>query len=133
MAHLLGAEALHLEYPTKVVFDSVTLGIADGDRIGVVGRNGDGKSSLIRMLAGRQDPDGGRVTRRGGLRVVDVTRDAVRWRYRLPDGVRVDRALLAGTTVVLLGRYRGAVTLAADVALPATEDVTAFVATFTVP
>ena len=69
MAHLLGAEALHLEYPTKVVFDSVTLGIADGDRIGVVGRNGDGKSSLIRMLAGRQDPDGGRVTRRGGLRV----------------------------------------------------------------
>ncbi|MBK7075915.1 MAG: hypothetical protein IPH44_26840 [Myxococcales bacterium] len=71
--------------------------------------------------------------RRAAVRVVDVTRDAVRWRYRLPDGVRVDRALLAGTTVVLLGRYRGAVTLAADVALPATEDVTAFVATFTVP
>ena len=69
MAHLLGAEALHLEYPTKVVFDDVTIGIAEGDRIGVVGRNGDGKSSLIRMLAGRQEPDRGRVTRRGGLRV----------------------------------------------------------------
>lgn len=71
--------------------------------------------------------------RRAAVRVVDVTRDAVRWRYQLPDGVRVDRALLAGTTVVLLGRYRGAVTLAADVALPATDDTTAFVATFTVP
>lgn len=69
MAHLLGAEALHLEFPTKVVFDSVTLGISDGDRIGVVGRNGDGKSSLLGMLSGRLEPDSGAVTRRGGLRV----------------------------------------------------------------
>lgn len=69
MAHLLGAEALHLEYPTKVVFDSVTLGIDEGDRIGIVGRNGDGKSSLLGMLSGRIEPDGGRVTRRGGVTV----------------------------------------------------------------
>ena len=48
MAHLLGAESLHLEYPTKVVFDSVTLGLNEGDRIGVVGRNGDGKSTPAR-------------------------------------------------------------------------------------
>ncbi len=48
MAHLLGAEALHLEFPTKVVFDSVTLGLNEGDRVGIVGRNGDGKSSLLR-------------------------------------------------------------------------------------
>src|SRR5690606_15656927 len=69
MAHLLGAEALHLEYPTRVVFDSVTLGVDEGDRIGVVGRNGDGKSSLLRMLAGTLEPDAGRVTRRSGVRV----------------------------------------------------------------
>ncbi len=69
MAHLLGAEALHLEYPTRVVFDAVTLGVDEGDRIGIVGRNGDGKSSLMGMLAGRIDPDAGRVTRRGGVRV----------------------------------------------------------------
>jgi len=69
MAHLLGAEALHLEFPTKVVFDSVSLGIDEGDRIGVVGRNGDGKSSLLAMLAGRLEPDGGRVTVRRGVRV----------------------------------------------------------------
>ncbi len=69
MAHLLGAEGLHLEYPTKVVFDSVTLGIEEGDRIGIVGRNGDGKSSLLAMLAGRKEPDAGRVTMRAGTRV----------------------------------------------------------------
>ena len=57
MAHLLGAESLRVEYPTRVVLEGVTVGIGDGDRIGVVGRNGDGK----------QEPDGGRVTRRGGV------------------------------------------------------------------
>ncbi|MEG2386585.1 MAG: ABC-F family ATP-binding cassette domain-containing protein, partial [Aurantimicrobium sp.] len=67
MAHFLGAEALHLEYPTKVVFDSVTVGLDEGDRIGIVGRNGDGKSTLMKILAGRLEPDSGRVTRRGGI------------------------------------------------------------------
>lgn len=69
MAHILGAEALHLEVPTKTVFDSVTIGVAEGDRIGIVGRNGDGKSSLLMMLAGRRKPDAGRVTMRGGTTI----------------------------------------------------------------
>ncbi|MFC5500835.1 ABC-F family ATP-binding cassette domain-containing protein [Lysinimonas soli] len=69
MAHLLGAENISLEYPTKVVFENVTVGIDEGDRIGVVGRNGDGKSTLLRLLSGRQQPDSGRVTRRGGVTI----------------------------------------------------------------
>jgi ATPase subunit of ABC transporter with duplicated ATPase domains len=69
MAHLLGAESLHLEYPTKVVFDSVFLGVDEGDRIGIVGRNGEGKSSLLAMLAGQREPDSGRVTVRGRVRI----------------------------------------------------------------
>jgi ATPase subunit of ABC transporter with duplicated ATPase domains len=69
VAHLLGAEALHLQYPTGVVFDSVTIGVDDGARIGIVGRNGDGKSTLLGLLTGRVTPDSGRVTRRSGLRV----------------------------------------------------------------
>ncbi|OBB67063.1 ABC-F family ATP-binding cassette domain-containing protein [Mycobacterium sp. 852014-50255_SCH5639931] len=69
MAHLLGAEAIHLEYPTQLVFGAVTLGVNDGARIGIVGRNGDGKSSLLRLLTGQLQPDSGRVTRRSGLRV----------------------------------------------------------------
>lgn len=70
MAHLLGGEALHLRYPTQVVFAGLTVGVNDGDRIGIVGRNGEGKSSLLGMLTGRIQPDSGRVTRRGGVRVV---------------------------------------------------------------
>ncbi len=69
MAHLLGAEGIRLEYPTQVVFESVTLGVDDGARIGIVGRNGDGKSSLLGLLTGELRPDAGRVTRRSGLRV----------------------------------------------------------------
>lgn len=65
---LLGAEGLHLEYPTRVVFDSLSVGIEEGDRIGIVGRNGDGKSSLLGMLSGQIEPQAGRVTRRGGVR-----------------------------------------------------------------
>ena len=73
VAHLLGAEAVHLEYPTQVVFESVTIGIGDGDRIGIVGRNGDGKSSLLGLLTGQLHPDSGRVTQRSGLRVGAVS------------------------------------------------------------
>ena len=69
MAHLLGAEGIRLEFPTRVVFDDITIGIAEGDRIGVVGRNGDGKSTLLSLLSGRREPDGGKVTRRGGVTI----------------------------------------------------------------
>jgi ATPase subunit of ABC transporter with duplicated ATPase domains len=69
MAHLLGCENVHLEYPSKRVFDSVTLGVDEGDRIGVVGANGDGKSTLLALLAGSVKPDGGRVVARSGLRI----------------------------------------------------------------
>ena len=48
---LVVAENLHLEYPTRVLAEAVTLGVQEGDRIGIVGRNGDGKSSLLAMLA----------------------------------------------------------------------------------
>ncbi|BDV31121.1 ABC-F family ATP-binding cassette domain-containing protein [Microbacterium terricola] len=92
MAHLLGAEALHLEFPTKVVFDAVSLGIDEGDRIGIVGRNGDGKSSLLAMLAGRMEPDAGRVTVRGGV-TVGVLDQA----DTLPDDETVGHAVVGDT------------------------------------
>ena len=47
MAHLLGAEALHLEYPTRVIFDSVTVGLSEGDRVGIVGHSFGGYSALL--------------------------------------------------------------------------------------
>ena len=69
MAHLLGAETVRLEYPTRVVLEGVTIGVDEGDRIGIVGRNGDGKSTLLRLLTGALEPDSGRVTRRTGVRI----------------------------------------------------------------
>ncbi|MFK0403823.1 ABC-F family ATP-binding cassette domain-containing protein [Microbacterium sp. NPDC090225] len=92
MAHLLGAEALHLEYPTRVVFDSVTLGIEEGDRIGIVGRNGDGKSSLLGMLAGIKEPNSGRVTVRGGT-TIGVLDQA----DTLPDDLTISQAVVGDT------------------------------------
>ena len=69
MAFLLGCENVHLEYPAKKVLDSVSLGIDEGDRVGIVGRNGDGKSSLLSLLAGSLEPDRGRIIRRTGATV----------------------------------------------------------------
>ena len=69
MAILIGCENLSLEYPTRHVFDAVTTGVAEGDRIGIVGRNGDGKSTLLRLLACQLEPSGGTVTWRRGLTV----------------------------------------------------------------
>ena len=73
MAHLLGSQSLHVALPDRVLLDDVTVGIDEGDRIGVVGRNGDGKSTLLRLLARAQEPDEGRVTVRGGVRVGVLT------------------------------------------------------------
>lgn len=69
MAHLLGAENIGISFGTRTVLEGLSLGVDEGDRIGLVGRNGDGKSTLMRILAGLQTPDTGRVTRRGGVRV----------------------------------------------------------------
>ncbi|GEA81269.1 ABC-F family ATP-binding cassette domain-containing protein [Cellulomonas uda] len=69
MAHLLGADRVTLALGTRVLLDGVSLGLDDGQRVGVVGPNGAGKSTLLRVLAGVQGPDDGRVTRAGGVRL----------------------------------------------------------------
>ncbi len=89
MAHLLGAERLHLQFPTRTIFDSVTVGVNEGDRIGIVGRNGDGKSTLLSLLSGRLQPDSGRVTVRGGVRIGMLDQSDV-----------LDASLTVGQTVV---------------------------------
>lgn len=69
MAFMLGCEKVRVEFPTKVVFESISLGVDEGDRVGIVGRNGDGKSTLLNLLAGSLEPDDGRVIRNGSVHV----------------------------------------------------------------
>ena len=69
MAFLLGCEKVRVDFPTKEVFSEVSLGVDEGDRVGIVGRNGDGKSTLLNLLAGTLEPDEGRVLRNGAVRV----------------------------------------------------------------
>ena len=69
MGFLLGCEKAQVEFPSKVVLDGVSLGVNTGDRIGIVGRNGDGKSTLLALLAGTLQPQEGRVIRTNGVNV----------------------------------------------------------------
>ncbi|MFE7121109.1 ABC-F family ATP-binding cassette domain-containing protein [Streptomyces sp. NPDC057654] len=72
-ANLVNLEAVGKVYGTRALLDGVSLGVSEGDRIGVVGRNGDGKTTLIRILAKLEDPDTGRVTQTGDLRLGVLT------------------------------------------------------------
>ncbi|MDD6786347.1 MAG: ABC-F family ATP-binding cassette domain-containing protein [Eggerthellales bacterium] len=69
MAFLLGCEKICVDYPTKQVFQDLSLGVDEGARIGIVGRNGDGKSTLLKVLTGAVEPDEGRVYRTRGVTV----------------------------------------------------------------
>ena len=92
MAHLLGVEDATVSFPTHTVLDSVTLGIGDGQRIGIVGRNGDGKTTLLRLIAGDLTPDSGAVVPRRGLRVGYLSQ-----RDDFPASLEVGQAIVGDT------------------------------------
>jgi ATP-binding cassette subfamily F protein uup len=75
MGILIGCEDLGHEWPGRKVLEGQSLGIYEGDRIGVVGRNGEGKSTLLELLAKRYEPDEGTVTWRGGVSVGVLAQD----------------------------------------------------------
>jgi len=64
--NLINLENVSLSYGKGAVLDQVSLGLADGARIGIVGRNGGGKSSLIKILGGQETPNDGRVSMANG-------------------------------------------------------------------
>jgi ATP-binding cassette subfamily F protein uup len=69
MPNLINVERATVGYGTRTLLDGVSLGVDDGDAIGVVGRNGDGKTTLLQVLTGTREPDSGRVTHTSGLSV----------------------------------------------------------------
>jgi ABC transport system ATP-binding/permease protein len=66
--NLISLERVAKAYGPRALLDGVSLGIAEGERIGIVGRNGAGKSTLLSMIAGQTEPDSGRIARMSGLR-----------------------------------------------------------------
>ena len=69
MANLLNLERVSKAYGVRPLLTDVSLGISAGERIGIVGRNGDGKTTLLNLMAGRVTPDSGRVSQSRGLHI----------------------------------------------------------------
>ncbi|MFE0460859.1 ABC-F family ATP-binding cassette domain-containing protein [Kitasatospora sp. NPDC058965] len=91
--NLATIESVTKVYGTRALLDGVSLGVSEGDRIGVVGRNGDGKTTLIRMLAKLEEPDTGRITHSGGLRMAVLTQhDSLDPKATIRHEVIADRA-----------------------------------------
>ncbi len=67
--NLVNLHAVGKDYASRTILGRITIGVSAGDRIGVVGRNGEGKSTLLRLIAGDEVPDAGAITRVGGLRL----------------------------------------------------------------
>ncbi len=89
MANLINLESVHKSYGVRALLDGVSLGVAAGERIGVVGLNGGGKTTLLEVLAGTEPPDSGRVSHNRDLRMAVVTQ-----RTDLPAGATVREAVL---------------------------------------
>ncbi|RCW39939.1 ATP-binding cassette subfamily F protein uup [Halopolyspora algeriensis] len=89
MANLVNLESVSKSYGVRPLLDGVSLGIDAGDRIGVVGLNGGGKTTLLEVLSGTEQPDSGRVTQGRGLQMAVVTQ-----RTELPEGATVRNAVL---------------------------------------
>ncbi|SFS55129.1 ABC-F family ATP-binding cassette domain-containing protein [Saccharopolyspora flava] len=89
MVNLVNLETVSKSYGVRPLLDGVSLGVSDGERIGVVGLNGGGKTTLLEVLAGLAEPDDGRVSQSRDLRMAVVTQ-----RTELPEGATVRNAVL---------------------------------------
>ncbi len=67
MSNLINLEKVSKSFGVRILLDEVSLGVGVGERIGIVGRNGDGKTTLLNLMTGREEPDTGRVSRTRGL------------------------------------------------------------------
>jgi ATP-binding cassette subfamily F protein uup len=89
--NLVNLKAVDKGYGSRSVLRDITLGVSAGERIGVVGRNGDGKSTLLRLIAGVESPDGGALTRAGDVEVALIGQ-----RDDLDDGRTIRETLVGG-------------------------------------
>lgn len=82
--NIINIEHIHKIYGDKVIFDDISYGIHLGDKIGIIGINGTGKTTLLRMIAGEEEPDSGQIIRQNGLKITYLTQHPV-----FPENARV--------------------------------------------
>lgn len=82
--NLLNIEHISKNFGEKLIFDDVSYGIHEGDKIGIVGINGTGKTTLLKMIAGLEEPDEGQIIRQNGLRVTYLPQNP-----KFPEGASV--------------------------------------------
>ena len=91
--NIINLEHINKIYGEKVIFEDASFGIQERDKIGIVGINGTGKSTLLKVIAGEEVPDSGQVIRQNGLKLAFVPQNPV-----FPDGADIrSYALKSGT------------------------------------
>jgi ATPase subunit of ABC transporter with duplicated ATPase domains len=75
LANIVNAERISLAFGTRILLDQVSLGLGEGDVVGVVGRNGDGKTTLLKLLVGAAEPDSGQIIRNAGASIGYLAQD----------------------------------------------------------
>ena len=91
--NIINIEHISKIYGEKTIFDDASFGIQEGDRIGIVGINGTGKSTLLKMIAGEATPDSGQIIRQNGLKIAYVPQNPV-----FPDDADIRSLHLTGET-----------------------------------
>jgi len=99
---ILSAAELSLSFGRHAILDAATLAIYPGEKVGLVGRNGSGKSSFLRIVAGAEQPDSGTVSRKQGLVVGYLPQE-----FQLDDGATVEQNIRAGAAelIGMIERY----------------------------
>lgn len=82
--NLLNIEHISKIYGEKIIFDDASFGVQEGDKIGIVGINGTGKTTLLRMIAGTEVPDDGQIIRQNGMKIAHLTQNPV-----FPEGATI--------------------------------------------
>ncbi|AKE38764.1 ATPase component of ABC transporters with duplicated ATPase domain [Corynebacterium camporealensis] len=89
MVNLINLEQVSKSFGLKTLLDGVSLGVQSGDRVGIVGVNGGGKTTLLEVLTGIEPPDSGRVSHNSDLRMAVVTQ-----RFELPDDMTISQVII---------------------------------------
>ena len=89
--NIINIEHISKIFGEKVIFEDASFGIQQGDKIGIVGINGTGKSTLLRMIAGEEEPDQGQIIRQNGLKIAYLSQNP-----HFPKGATVASYVLSG-------------------------------------